>query len=373
MKSFIDSIQNLVQSEQPHVLASPTGTHQPDATQAASSPPVVVDPTVDHPEPDLNQFQTPIERIPAPILESKGYVGAARPADSPLNRLTEVSDEEEGAPLIKKRRVMPLGSGGPASRVQSARSQSSGPHAIVGATRFHTFAAQSRQFIVHAGFQRTLTDVEVFDVEVVQEFWAHLPSVKSEDVSVRVWLRGHECEFSPARVNALFGLPDVDYFVFLEHDVRDMRSLVRICGTNWSPTMNPFYKNRNRLMLLYRLGNGIPFNFGKLVVDHVLSVARSSVAKLYLPFPSLICRLLAAQRPVERLQDVVSPHLPPEEVVEPEDIPDQATASSGPSSTNLQRAIRLAIQILEVALTGGDEVEKEEESMAKNKGKRKAA
>ncbi|KFK26887.1 hypothetical protein AALP_AA8G306700 [Arabis alpina] len=426
MQSLMDSLRNLVQPEQPHVPASPTGTHQPDATQAASSPPVVVDLTVDHQEPDSSKFQTLMKWIPAPIPESvnkelvlfsrpplpipprgsnestssdsmqgseavsdsgdsettqsvspptratllqEGYVSAGRPAGSPLNRPIEVSDGEEGTPLIMKRRVMPLGSGGPASRVRSARSQSSGPHAIVDATIFHTFAAQ------------TLTDVELFDVEVVREFWAHLPSVKSEDVSVRVWLRGHEYEFSLARVNALFRLPDVDDFAFLEQAARvtnaqlagylsgnlhgslaalattsyfteDMRSLVRICGTNWSPTMNLFYKNRNRLMLLYRLGNGIPFNFRKLVVDHVLSVARSSVAKLYLPFPSLICRLLTAQRPVERIQDDVLPHHAPAEDDGPKDVTEQATVSTSPSITKMQQAIRQAIQIMEVALTG---------------------
>ncbi|KFK40899.1 hypothetical protein AALP_AA2G057800 [Arabis alpina] len=180
-----------------------------------------------------------------------------------------------------------------------------------------------------------------------------------ETACYAAWLRwsciqGHEYEFSPVRVNALFGLPDVDDFAFLEQVARvtdaqlagylsgnlhgslaalatascfteDMRPLVRICGPNWSPTMNPFYKNRNRLMLPYRLGNGIPFNFGKLVVDHVLSVARSPVAKLYLSFPSLICRLLTAQRPWECIQDDVVPYRAPAEDDEPEDVTEQAT------------------------------------------------
>ncbi|KFK32855.1 hypothetical protein AALP_AA6G295700 [Arabis alpina] len=347
MKSFIDSIRNLVQPEQPLVPSSPTGTHSPDAFQAARLPPVAVDPSVDHPEPISSQFQTPLEWIPVPIPESdsRELVLFSRP---PLPVPPRGSDESTSSDSIQGSAT--ASDGGDSKTTSSVspplqwydkfKNQNMLCEEAFVLADLH---AGVRQFIVHAGFQRTLTDVEPLDADVVREFWAHLPSVKSEDVSVRVWLRG-----------------------------MSMSSL-QICGTNWSPTMNPFYKNWTRLMLLYRLGNGIPFNFGKLVVDHVMSVARSSVAKLYLPFPSLIYRLLAAQRPVECLLKGVSPHPSSAGVVEPTDMPDQATSSSGPSSIKLQRAIRQAIQILQAALTGGDEVEKEEESRAKNKGKRKAA
>ncbi|KFK33732.1 hypothetical protein AALP_AA5G052600 [Arabis alpina] len=421
MKSIIDSLRNLVQPEQPLVPSSPTGTHSPDAIQAAGSSPVDVAPSVDHLEPGSGSDEsTSTDSIPGSPSASAGGVfettrsasplliknsaGAARRVVSPHTSPIQVSDGDEGVPVTKKRRVLPRGGSGPASRVRSARSQSTGPHAIVDSTRFHTFAAQTRydrfkshnllcedvfvlkelpagvrKFIVRAGFQRTLTDVESIDDDVVREFWAHLPSIKSEDMSVRVWLRGHEYEFASVKVNALFGLPDVDDFAFLEQSARvtdsqlagylsgnrhsslaalttascfteDMRSLVRICGTNWSPTLNPFYKNRTRLMLLYKMGNDIPFNFGKLVVDHILSVARSSVAKLYLPFPSLIFRLLAAQRPVDSLPPGVPSHSSVEPVFGPTDKPDHATVS-GPSSLKLQRAIRHAIQIMQAVLT----------------------
>ncbi|KFK39435.1 hypothetical protein AALP_AA3G244400 [Arabis alpina] len=352
MKSIIDSLRNLVQPEQPLVPSSPTDTHSSDAIQATGSSPVVVAPSVDHLEPGSSQFQTPLERTPAPIsaptsidlvlltrpllvpppgsdeststdsipgspsafaggvsettqsaspLLIKNYVGAARRAVSPHTSPIEVSDGDEGVPVPKKRRVMPRGGSGPASRVRSARSQSMGPHAIVDSTRFHTFVAQTRydrfksqnllcedvfmlkelpvgvhKFIFRAGFQRTLTDVKPFDDDVVREFWAHLPSVKSEDVSVRVWLHGHEYEFS------------------------------------------------------------------------------------------------SAKRPVDSLPLGVPSHSSAEPVFGPTDKPDHATVS-GPSSLMLHRAIRHAIQILQAALTGGDEIEQDEESRAKAKGKRKAA
>ncbi|KFK31503.1 hypothetical protein AALP_AA6G121000 [Arabis alpina] len=477
MKSIIDSLRNFVQPKQPHVPSSPTGTHSPVAIHDVETSPVAATPFVDQLEPCSSHFQTPLERPPPPtpsatsrelVLFTRPIVvpppgsdeststdsipgspsasagsvsettrsaspllitnpaGAARRVVSPHTSPIEVSHGDEVVPVTKKRRVLSRGGSGPASRVRSARSQSTGPHAIVDSTRFHSFDAQTRydrfksqnllcedvfvleelpagirKFIVRVGFHRTLTDVEPFDDDVVREFWVYLPSVKSEDVLVRVWLRGHEYEFSSVKVNALFGLPDVDDFAFLEQSARvtdsqlagylsgnrhsslaalttascfteDMRSLLRMCGTNWSPTLNPFYKNRTRLMLLYKMGNGIPFNFGKLVVDHILSVARSSVAKLYLPFPSLIFRLLTAQRPVVRLSPGVPPRSSPEPVVGPTDKSDHATVS-GSSSLKLQQAIRQAIQILQAALTGGDETEQTEESRAKAKGKRKAA
>ena len=39
---------------------------------------------------------------------------------------------------------------------------------------------------------------------MVYEFWANLPSVRVEGDSVKVLVRGFECEFSHAKINALF-------------------------------------------------------------------------------------------------------------------------------------------------------------------------
>jgi len=63
--------------------------------------------------------------------------------------------------------------------------------------------------ISEAGLLNTVTGIQGFEEEVVYEFWANLPSVRVEGDSVKVLVRGFECEFSPAKINALFYMQHV--------------------------------------------------------------------------------------------------------------------------------------------------------------------
>lgn len=111
------------------------------------------------------------------------------------------------------------------------------------------------------------------------------------------------------RINALFDLPDVDdteplvaTAKFTEADLvrfitsgkiktlggitsttqytADKNALLKICSFNLYPTKNSGYMNKNRFMMLYKMAHKIPFNFGKLVFDHVLLLVLSLLSQI---------------------------------------------------------------------------------------------
>jgi len=142
---------------------------------------------------------------------------------------------------------------------------------------------------------------------------------------VKVLVRGFECEFSPAKINALFymqhvgartqciqtaGLVDEEVARYLtDGRVQNLqniamnkfsencKSLFKISCRNWSPQTNEGYASIDRGRLVYRIAHKMPIDFGEMVYDHVLQLALMSVSKFFLMFPSLIYRLIQTQHP----------------------------------------------------------------------------
>ncbi|KAL3637299.1 hypothetical protein CASFOL_019598 [Castilleja foliolosa] len=79
--------------------------------------------------------------------------------------------------------------------------------------------------------------------------------------------------------------------------------LHKIAVCNWLPSKNSTIVTRPQAQLLYRLGNGIKFNFGQMVFDCVTKLAQPNSGSSLI-FPSLIYNLLELQKEVAWGSDV---------------------------------------------------------------------
>ncbi|XP_023640720.1 uncharacterized protein LOC111831179 [Capsella rubella] len=237
-----------------------------------------------------------------------------------------------------------------------------------------------RDLIDAARLLRTVSESKPFDPQVVYEFWANLPTVEPETDSADVLVRNWVYEFSPDRINALFGLPAVDerteqrhmaevitsdialfvsggkakvfkQFQLSKVEDNNTKDLLKICCTNWLPTTNDGYVTPDRAKLVYKVMHQKPFDFGRMVFKLIINMGLTLVSKLCLPFPSLIYQLIQSQHPVH--PDVSQP-------VPKSNKKGKAkrgqTAEVPVCSSDDHKALRRAIQILQRIIdAGGDD------------------
>lgn len=60
---------------------------------------------------------------------------------------------------------------------------------------------------------------------------------------------------------------------------------------------------RNQVPILYAIGTGLSFNFGKMVFETTLQFAESGCKGMKLPFPSLIYGILVSQRFIRHINE----------------------------------------------------------------------
>ncbi|XP_023638872.1 uncharacterized protein LOC111830620 [Capsella rubella] len=184
-----------------------------------------------------------------------------------------------------------------------------------------------RELINAVGLLRTVSESKPFDPQVVYEFWANLPTVEPETDSTEVLVQNWVYEFTPDRINALFGLASVDerteqrhmaevitldialfvsggkakvfkQFQLSKVEDNNTKDLLKICCTNWLPTTNDGYVTPDRAKLVYKVMHQEPFDFGRMVFKLIINLGLTPVSKLCLPFPSLIYQLIQSQHPV---------------------------------------------------------------------------
>ncbi|XP_020872149.1 uncharacterized protein LOC110226024 [Arabidopsis lyrata subsp. lyrata] len=130
------------------------------------------------------------------------------------------------------------------------------------------------------------------------------------------------------------------------------KDLLKICCTNWAPITNESYLAASRARVVYMIAKKVPFNFGRLVFEHVLQLARTHAAKFHLPFPSLIYKLLQAQHPVKA--DCELKNFKKGKSVK-KNSGSATPFSIPPEALGNRKVMKLAILILQAALdAGGD-------------------
>ncbi|XP_073121980.1 uncharacterized protein [Henckelia pumila] len=156
---------------------------------------------------------------------------------------------------------------------------------------------------------------------VILEFYANLTSSIEDLESVKyglVYLWGRLFDFTPTVINSIYSTPDVDEG---HHpDVNEVISVLtdglvkkffdhfsaaklttfyyvlhKIAVRNWTSSSNSTVITRPQAFILYAIGAGSPFNFGKLVFKTVLQFADGGLKSTKLPFPSLIYGILESR------------------------------------------------------------------------------
>ncbi|XP_073153432.1 uncharacterized protein [Henckelia pumila] len=156
---------------------------------------------------------------------------------------------------------------------------------------------------------------------VILEFYANLTSSIEDPESAKyglVYLRGRLFEFTPAVINSHYSTPDVDegnppeinevitvltggmVKKFSDHfSAAKLTSfysaLHKIAVRNWTPSSNSTVITRPQAIILYAIGTGSHFNFGRMVFKTVLQFANGGLKSTKLPFSSLIYGILESQ------------------------------------------------------------------------------
>lgn len=173
------------------------------------------------------------------------------------------------------------------------------------------------------GLWDNLVNVGPYNVTVIREFYGNVIEETGDPDSGKfglINLRGKIYNFTPKVVNALYGLPtiketDLDMsgsiagVVLAEITGGKVNKwstpfpsttltwkyavLHKIAVASWMPSSNSTILTKDQAIFIYRVGCGLPFNFGQMVFDAVMKNALDEDASII--FPSLIYQVLRAQ------------------------------------------------------------------------------
>lgn len=159
---------------------------------------------------------------------------------------------------------------------------------------------------------------------MVREFYAAIDDDVADpdsDDYGKIILRGRHYNFTPEAINTFYGITtshtkDMEMTGTVELSiVKELTGgklkkwdkrfastnltwkyavLHKIAVVNWCPSSNTTILTREQAFLIYRLGIGLPVNFGQLVFDALMKNALAEDAPIM--FPSLIYQLLRAQK-----------------------------------------------------------------------------
>ncbi|KAF2603858.1 hypothetical protein F2Q70_00027315 [Brassica cretica] len=177
--------------------------------------------------------------------------------------------------------------------------------------------------VTKAGLIHTLTDIDLFQPNVVREFIANLPNAQERDDGVAVYVRGSLVYFSPSLINALYCIPgfeeDPNWMdenmdevcgFLTDGRIRQLENmsskfltatnqvLYKLVCANWIPSTNYTSMNQERLRFVYMLHHHEGFDFGKLVYEQILTMAANTrIDKMRrIMFPTLIQQVILFQR-----------------------------------------------------------------------------
>ncbi|XP_012852510.1 PREDICTED: nucleolar and coiled-body phosphoprotein 1-like [Erythranthe guttata] len=165
-----------------------------------------------------------------------------------------------------------------------------------------------------------------YDPLVVKEFYANLQTSflkKNSPNFGKVFVRNAIYSFSPKIINSHLQTPTVidedNYGDFTEickvisgnrlknwpahprkFQVSQLTAfysvLFRLTVTNWIPSKNVSVVTKPHAVLMYKLGMGLPVDFGKLFFDTIGHLAQKISPSTHLPYPSLIYSILLSQK-----------------------------------------------------------------------------
>ncbi|XP_019158521.1 PREDICTED: uncharacterized protein LOC109155291 [Ipomoea nil] len=176
---------------------------------------------------------------------------------------------------------------------------------------------QIRETLTKNHLLGSVTNIEAYDEQVVQEFYSNLTkdiTISTSPMYGKIYLRGKYYEFNPDIINTTEGeerilLTNDEVIqeltagnVNLEKNKIKAASLTskyavlqKIALANWMPSLHESTLKRSLADLLYKIGKGIKVDLGNLIYTQVTNLAENKGTKACLIFPDLICSVLAKQ------------------------------------------------------------------------------
>ena len=183
------------------------------------------------------------------------------------------------------------------------------------------------------GWSYSVLHVNPFCPRVVREFISNIPFYDDG-----VLIRGYVYRFSPSLINELMMTPPVEQpykwkEVVLDHAIAHLtggqcagwtgfslnalfdpfKILYRVCERSWLPGPDSDLMMKKRLRLMYAVTKRKQIDFGQLVYEQVIDMARVRDLDTNLVFPNLIYQLLMLQREIPLLpgdEDLIGKGIP---------------------------------------------------------------
>ncbi|XP_019154358.1 PREDICTED: uncharacterized protein LOC109150835 [Ipomoea nil] len=180
---------------------------------------------------------------------------------------------------------------------------------------------QIREILTKNHLLGSVTNIEAYDEQVVQEFYSNLTkdiTISTSPMYGKIYLRGKYYEFNPDIINNHINTTEGEERILLANDEVNQELtagnvnleknkikaasltskyavLQKIALANWMPSLHESTLKRSLADLLYKIGKGIKVDLGNLIYTQVTNLAENKGTKACLIFPNLICSVLAKQ------------------------------------------------------------------------------
>ncbi|XP_019198270.1 PREDICTED: uncharacterized protein LOC109192131 [Ipomoea nil] len=167
----------------------------------------------------------------------------------------------------------------------------------------------------------TVTKIEPYDEQVIQEFYCHLTkttTIPSSPMYGKVYLRCKFYELRPDTINHYLGTPESEQEMELnsEQVAKELTAgnvifeknkikaasltskyaiLQKIALVNWMPSLHESTVKWTLAELLYKIGKGVKINMGAIIHTQITNLAEDTKSSTSLIFPNLIFAILTKQ------------------------------------------------------------------------------
>ncbi|XP_019163620.1 PREDICTED: uncharacterized protein LOC109159961 [Ipomoea nil] len=180
---------------------------------------------------------------------------------------------------------------------------------------------QIQEILITNQLLETVTNIEPYDEQVIQEFYCNMTktiSTPSSPLYGKVYVRGNFYDFTPDIINRYLGTSEIEQETELnsEQVAKELTAgnvsfeknkikaasltskyaiLQKIALANWMPSLHESTVKWTLAELLYKIGKGVKINMGSIIHTQVTNLAENTKSNNSLVFPNLISSILAKQ------------------------------------------------------------------------------
>ncbi|XP_019170436.1 PREDICTED: uncharacterized protein LOC109166007 [Ipomoea nil] len=180
---------------------------------------------------------------------------------------------------------------------------------------------QIQDILITSQLQGTVTNIEPYDEQVIQEFYCNMTktiSTPSSPLYGKVYVRGSFYDFTPDIINRYLGTPEAEQnmeinseqvaqeltagnVIFEKNKIKaasqtsKYATLQKIALANWMPSLHESTVKWTLAELLYKIGKGVKLNMGVIIYSQITNLAEDTKSNTSLIFPNLIFGILTKQ------------------------------------------------------------------------------